>query len=134
MLPRPRQRTGGYSNCDRTIDAREIPSRNSRPSSPRTDPDPGADRSTAKRFLRENRKLFALDDPDAEMSLVREEKDRLGRTHVRFSQRYAGLEVWPADLTVHQAAAFTMVNCAPTAEESRGRSAPVPDQPFQDSP
>ncbi|MEE2777689.1 MAG: M4 family metallopeptidase [Acidobacteriota bacterium] len=64
-------------------------------------PDPGADRSIARRFLRENRKLFALDDPDAELSLVREEKDRLGRTHVRFTQRYAGLEVWPAGLTIH---------------------------------
>jgi Zn-dependent metalloprotease len=56
---------------------------------------------TARRFLREYRSLFRLEDPDAELALESEEQDELGRWHVRFGQRFEGLPVWPAGLAVH---------------------------------
>ena len=55
---------------------------------------------TARSFLRTNRDLLGLDDPDDELALVADEKDDLGRRHLRFAQRWRGLPVWPADLRV----------------------------------
>lgn len=60
---------------------------------------------TARRFLRNNRALFRLGDPDAELKLVSEEQDELGRWHLRFEQRFNGVPVWPAGLAVHLDAA-----------------------------
>ncbi len=59
------------------------------------------DAQTARRFLRENRVLLRLDDPDQELELDRMTVDELGRSHLRFSQRWHSLPVWPAALAVH---------------------------------
>lgn len=63
------------------------------------------DRTTARSFLRANRVLLGLDDPDAELQLERIERDQLGRRHLRFSQSFGGLPVWPDELIVHVDAA-----------------------------
>ena len=60
-----------------------------------------AHEATARTFLQTNRDLLRLDDPQAELTLTRQQTDDLGRTHLRFDQKYKGLAVWPADLIVH---------------------------------
>ena len=64
---------------------------------------PGRTRAeaTARAFLRNNRRLLLIDDPDRELELRGEVHDELDRTHLRFRQRHRGLEVWPAELVVH---------------------------------
>ena len=57
--------------------------------------------TTARTFLRTNCDLLRLDDPNAELVLVRRQTDKLGRTHLRFRQQYQGVPVWPADIIVH---------------------------------
>lgn len=57
--------------------------------------------ATARAFLRANRQLLKLQDPDRELELRSTETDELGLSHLRFDQEYRGLEVWPADLIVH---------------------------------
>lgn len=57
--------------------------------------------ATARTFLRTNCDLLRLDDPNAELVLVRRQTDKLGRTHLRFRQQYQGVPVWPADIIVH---------------------------------
>ena len=57
--------------------------------------------TTARTFLNANCNLLRLDDPHAELALVRRHTDELGRTHLRFRQQYQGLPVWPADVIVH---------------------------------
>ncbi len=61
----------------------------------------GRDHLTARNFLRSNRGLLLLNDPDNEMVLVGQEKDSSGNSHLRFSQVYRSLPVWPAMLRVH---------------------------------
>jgi Zn-dependent metalloprotease len=56
---------------------------------------------TARAFLREQKALLRLDDPDRELVLERRVRDALGRTQLRFGQRHAGLRVWPAERIVH---------------------------------
>ena len=56
---------------------------------------------TARTFLRTNCDLLRLDDPNAELVLVRRHTDELDRTHLRFRQQYQGVSVWPADIIVH---------------------------------
>ncbi|MBI4515811.1 MAG: M4 family metallopeptidase [Deltaproteobacteria bacterium] len=57
--------------------------------------------ATGRAFLRSNRALLRLDEPDQELALLREEQDHLGRRHLRYTQFYQGLPVWPAELIVH---------------------------------
>ena len=57
--------------------------------------------TTARTFLRTNCDLLRLEDPNAELVLVRRHTDKLGRTHLRFRQQYQGVPVWPADILVH---------------------------------
>jgi Zn-dependent metalloprotease len=59
------------------------------------------DVTTAREFLRTNRKLFGLDDPDRELSVTKKQRDRLNRTQVRMEQSYKGVPVWPAELLIH---------------------------------
>jgi Zn-dependent metalloprotease len=59
------------------------------------------DEETARTFLRSNRSLFLINNPDRELRLYRYQRDRLGRRHIRFSQAYQDLAVWPAGLIVH---------------------------------
>ena len=56
---------------------------------------------TALNFLAANRALLGLDDPASELRLVTQENDGLGQHHLRFTQRYQNLPVWPASLSVH---------------------------------
>lgn len=57
--------------------------------------------TTARTFLRANCDLLRLDDPNAELVLVRRHTDELDRTHLRFRQQYQGVPVWPSDIIVH---------------------------------
>jgi bacillolysin len=59
------------------------------------------DERAARAFLRNQRALLRLDDPDDELAFERSDRDDLGQRHLRFTQRHRGLPVWPADLIVH---------------------------------
>lgn len=59
------------------------------------------DEQTARAFLRANRDLFQIEDPDQEFILSHTDRDELQRRHLRFSQFYRGLPVWPCELVVH---------------------------------
>jgi bacillolysin len=63
------------------------------------------DVKVAREFLRRNAGALHLADPDQELVLERQERDELGRRHLRFEQKYAGIAVWPSELTVHLDAA-----------------------------
>jgi Zn-dependent metalloprotease len=60
-----------------------------------------SDVETAREFLRANRELLLLKDPDVELVLVHYQEDELGRRQLRFEQRHLGLPVWPCEVTVH---------------------------------
>jgi Zn-dependent metalloprotease len=66
---------------------------------------PNGDELMAKRFLQANRDVFLLSQPDDELRLNHRETDKLGRTVLRFSQFYRGVEVWPGEIGVHSDAA-----------------------------
>ena len=55
----------------------------------------------AKAFLNDYHHLLLTQNAQVEWRLSHVEKDALGRTNVRFSQTYEGLEVYPAELSVH---------------------------------
>lgn len=66
--------------------------------------DPGErDAQTARAFLRVNRDLLRVNDPDNELVMVRQERDGLGHGHVKFDQTWSGIPLWPSDLSVHLA-------------------------------
>jgi Zn-dependent metalloprotease len=56
---------------------------------------------TSQVFLQKNRALLRLDDPSVELTLVRRGSDEAGGRHLRFVQKFQGLEVWPCGLNVH---------------------------------
>lgn len=64
---------------------------------------PGEDAqlATARAFLRANRSVLGLDDPDNELALRQRILDDLGFQHLKFEQRWRGLSVWPGELIVH---------------------------------
>jgi bacillolysin len=62
---------------------------------------PGNAERTAREFLRANRELMRLDDPDAELKLESSERDETGAAHLKFSQWFRGVPVWPSGLSVH---------------------------------
>ena len=57
--------------------------------------------ATAKAFLRSNRDILGLADPDTELAPGKVVEDDLGMRHVRFEQRFRGLAVWPGAVIVH---------------------------------
>ena len=57
--------------------------------------------NTARTFLRENADLLLLNNPDNELRVLASETDSLGLVSIRYAQTYAGLDVWPAQLSVH---------------------------------
>ncbi len=57
--------------------------------------------ATARNFLRSNRDLLRIDDPDNEWALQKQERDELGHDHLKFEQIYRGIPVWPTGLGVH---------------------------------
>lgn len=52
-------------------------------------------------FFQENKDLFHMSSPEAELSLKRNESDSLGMTHLRLAQVYKGVPVFGSDLAVH---------------------------------
>lgn len=63
--------------------------------------DKNAHAVTAQYFFQRYRPYLRLDDPQTELQLERVFTDSLKRTHLRYSQYYGGLNVWPAILNVH---------------------------------
>lgn len=61
----------------------------------------GRDHRTALNFLEANRGLLGLDDPSREVELVSREVEASGQRHLRYTQTFQGLPVWPAGLSVH---------------------------------
>jgi bacillolysin len=55
----------------------------------------------AREFLRANRALLRIDDPDRELVPTAEAADDRGGRHIRFAQRWKNVPVWPAELIVH---------------------------------
>lgn len=64
-------------------------------------PGPDRDEKTARMFLRTYTDLLRLDRPEQELVLTRREVDPLRRGHLRFSQQYQQLPVWPTEVIVH---------------------------------
>jgi Zn-dependent metalloprotease len=59
------------------------------------------DKKTARNFLRSKRGLLRISDPDNELRLSKYIKDSLKCRHLRYSQTFKNLPVWPAELNVH---------------------------------
>jgi Zn-dependent metalloprotease len=57
--------------------------------------------AVARAFFTENAALFGMTNPQAELNLVRDESDALGMHHVRFQQRYNGVDVFGAQIVAH---------------------------------
>ena len=62
---------------------------------------PGTAERTTRSFLRANREMMRLDDPDAELKLESSEKDDTGAAHLKFSQWFREIRVWPSGLSAH---------------------------------
>jgi bacillolysin len=77
------------------------------------------DQRTALNFLRANRELLRLADPENELRLDKREQDELGLRHLRYHQTFRGLEVWPAGASVH-------VNAAGAVTLFEGAYVPTP--------
>ena len=60
-----------------------------------------SDKSTARSFLNTMQGIMGIENPDEELSFESRMTDKLGYRHLRFSQKYRNLPVWPAELTVH---------------------------------
>ncbi|HET7433856.1 MAG TPA: M4 family metallopeptidase [Thermoanaerobaculia bacterium] len=56
---------------------------------------------SARIFLRDNRGLLKLDDPDRELVVTSQSRDERGHTQIRFEQTANGITVWPAELLMH---------------------------------
>ena len=61
----------------------------------------GIELTTARAFLRGNRTVLGLDDPDTELAVRQQIADELDFQHIKFEQRWRGLSVWPGELIVH---------------------------------
>ncbi|NJL59421.1 MAG: hypothetical protein HC887_07035 [Desulfobacteraceae bacterium] len=59
------------------------------------------DETTVRNFLRFNRDVLGIHNPDAELKLDKNLEDGLGRRHLRFSQQFQNVPVWPSEMTVH---------------------------------
>jgi Zn-dependent metalloprotease len=61
----------------------------------------GLPHRTALNFLQSNRALLGLVDPSQEVQLESQDREDSGQRHLRFTQTFQGLPVWPTSLTVH---------------------------------
>jgi Zn-dependent metalloprotease len=57
--------------------------------------------ATARSFLRDQRTLLGLEDPDAELAMKRQWQGPLGHRHFRYQQEVAGVPVWGREALVH---------------------------------
>jgi bacillolysin len=55
----------------------------------------------ARAFFAEQASLFSMRAPSQELSLIRDERDRIGMNHVRFQQRYNGVDVFGGVIIAH---------------------------------
>jgi Zn-dependent metalloprotease len=58
-------------------------------------------RSTALRFMADNRDLLKLTDPVQELSLTRQGMDKQGKKHFHYQQTYRGIPIWGREAAVH---------------------------------
>jgi len=58
-------------------------------------------RDAAEEFIRDNRSLFRIENPDNEFQVVEESEDAEAKKHIKFNQYYMNLPVWGHDLVVH---------------------------------
>ncbi|MEO8428752.1 MAG: M4 family metallopeptidase, partial [Verrucomicrobiota bacterium] len=66
-----------------------------------TAPGQRVEEQTAREFLTAHRELLRIDDPENEFVLVEDKNDELGLRHLRFSQIFKELPVWPCELMLH---------------------------------
>ncbi len=59
------------------------------------------DKVLGREFLNAYKGVLQIDNPDQEFELIQRKEDKLKRCHLRYSQVYKGLPVWPAELMVH---------------------------------
>jgi len=59
------------------------------------------DENTAREFLRSTRHILGIAQPDQELALEKKQDDESGQRHLRFSQRFQNIPVWPAQVNVH---------------------------------
>ncbi len=57
--------------------------------------------NNAKSFLLKEKDLIRIKDPDSEFALKSQIKDNLQLTHLKFTQKYKGLEVWGKEVVLH---------------------------------
>src|SRR5262245_17561595 len=57
--------------------------------------------AVARAFFAENSTILGIANPQAELSVVRDERDAIGMHHVRFQQRYNGVDVFGAQMVAH---------------------------------
>ena len=76
-------------------------------------------RSTSQQFLQLNATLLRIKDPAAEFQETGMTTDDLGFTHLRYDQRYRGVEVWGREVRVH-------MNPDGSVESFNGRYLPTP--------
>ncbi len=58
-------------------------------------------RSTALRFMADNRDLLKLTDPVQELSITRQGMDNQGKKHFHYQQTYRGIPIWGREAAVH---------------------------------
>ncbi|HTY00753.1 MAG TPA: M4 family metallopeptidase [Bacteroidota bacterium] len=58
--------------------------------------------SSAQQFFSANKTLLRIADPASEFTVISTRKDNDGTSHIRFQQRYGGIEVWANDAYVHE--------------------------------
>jgi Zn-dependent metalloprotease len=63
--------------------------------------DLSASRDIAQKFLRDNRELLKISDPDTEMRIQKEWTDSAGARHFRYQQFHQGILLWGKQAAVH---------------------------------
>ena len=58
-------------------------------------------KASAMHFLRANKDLLKLENPEAELELVHSQIDSYGKHHFQYRQMFAGIPVWGSDLKLH---------------------------------
>ncbi len=88
------------------------------------------DEQTARTFMNAKRNFLHIQNPDDELRLSRYSKDEIGRCHLRYTQFFQGLPVWPAALNIHLDADgnVDLINGAYVATPQRMVTKPVWDK------
>lgn len=84
-----------------TLTPRQVKGDNIEPAVVSDEPAEVRDEQTAMNFLKSMRNVLKIENPEAELELRRYSTDRLDHRHLRYSQKYNGLRVWPSELIVH---------------------------------